>query len=439
VLTIFATAKPFRGHDGIIQRNAVASWTRLRPQPEIILFGDEPGTADLCREFGLRHVPGLACTELGAPLLPDLFEKAQRIAAHDVLCYVNSDIMLMGDFLEALHKVSEAQRRFLVVGRRWDVLIREIWDFSARGGENGLRDFVSRHGKQAPAPGNSDFFAFPKGMWTFIPPLGIGRAAWDPWLIYEARRLGAAVVDASTAVMAIHQSHDQSAYPHGLRQWRRELNRNWEIVGKEAGRFCLWDCTHLLTPTGLGPSRRVRYLIRRLDTLHLFFPRLGALLKIPRLAAARLRSSRERKALARDPFLRLVRLVQEKLPVDGVTAILGLSSNQERRQNGDSLGLLLANSLTWKGLPTVVYDPERSTMEHARCSLGGPIKFANSAEECVKDADVIVFAAPHQEFCSIPVERLVREGPTRPVIDCCELWKSQAAREHLGYAAWSEK
>jgi len=439
VLTIFATAKPFRGHDGIIQRNAVASWTRLRPQPEIILFGDEPGTADLCREFGLRHVPGLACTELGAPLLPDLFEKAQRIAAHDVLCYVNSDIMLMGDFLDALHTVSEAQRRFLVVGRRWDVLIRAIWDFSARGGENGLRDFVSRHGKQAPAPGNSDFFAFPKGMWTVIPPLGIGWAAWDPCLIYEARRLGAAVVDASTAVMAIHQSHDQSAYPHGLRQWRRELNRNWEIVGKEAGRFCLWDCTHLLTPTGLGPSRRVRYLIRRLDTLHLFFPRVGALLKIPRLAAARLRSSRERKALARDPFLRLVRLVQEKLPVDGVTAILGLSSNQERRQNGDSLGLLLANSLTWKGLPTVVYDPERSTMEHARCSLGGPIKFANSAEECVKDADVIVFAAPHQEFCSIPVERLVREGPTRPVIDCCELWKSQAAREHLGYAAWSEK
>ena len=95
--------------------------------------------------------------------------------------------------------------------------IREPWDFGTRGGENGLRDFVSRHGKQAPAPGNSDFFVFPKGIWTSIPPLGVGRAAWDPWLIYEARRLGAAVVDVSTAVMAIHQSHDQSAYPHGLR------------------------------------------------------------------------------------------------------------------------------------------------------------------------------------------------------------------------------
>jgi len=119
VLTIFATAKPFHGHTGVIQRNAIASWTLLRPRPEIILFGNEPGTADLCREFGLRHVPELACTELGAPLLSDLFEKAQRIAAHDILCYVNSDIMLMGNFLEALRKVSQAHKRFLMVGRRW--------------------------------------------------------------------------------------------------------------------------------------------------------------------------------------------------------------------------------------------------------------------------------------------------------------------------------
>jgi hypothetical protein len=55
------------------------------------------------------------------------------------------------------------------------------------------------------------------------------------------------------------------------------------------------------------------------------------------------------------------------------------------------------------------------------------------------DGDVNVFASPHQEFCSIPVENLVREEPTRPVIDCCELWKGNAAREHLGCAAWLEK
>ncbi len=48
------------------------------------------------------------------------------------------------------------------------------------------------------------------------------------------------------------------------------------------------------------------------------------------------------------------------------------------------------------------------------------------------DADVNVFAAPHQEFCNILVEDLVRAGPTRHVIECCELCKSHTAREHLG-------
>src|SRR6266853_4649960 len=47
VLTIFASAKPFHGHTGVIQRNAIASWTRLRPRPEIILFGNEPGVAEI--------------------------------------------------------------------------------------------------------------------------------------------------------------------------------------------------------------------------------------------------------------------------------------------------------------------------------------------------------------------------------------------------------
>jgi hypothetical protein len=31
MLTFFTTAKPFRGHHGIIQRNALKSWTLLHP------------------------------------------------------------------------------------------------------------------------------------------------------------------------------------------------------------------------------------------------------------------------------------------------------------------------------------------------------------------------------------------------------------------------
>jgi len=56
VITIFAMPKPFHGHIEIIQRNAIQSWMRLDPGVELILFGDEHGTAGVCKEFGLRHV-----------------------------------------------------------------------------------------------------------------------------------------------------------------------------------------------------------------------------------------------------------------------------------------------------------------------------------------------------------------------------------------------
>lgn len=66
MLTIFAVPKPFKGHIGVIHRNAVGSWVRLTDR--VILFGDEEGTADIAREAGVRHVPEAACTQLETPL-----------------------------------------------------------------------------------------------------------------------------------------------------------------------------------------------------------------------------------------------------------------------------------------------------------------------------------------------------------------------------------
>jgi hypothetical protein len=40
MLTFFATAKPFLGDSGIIQRNTLQSWKHLAPDVEVILFGE---------------------------------------------------------------------------------------------------------------------------------------------------------------------------------------------------------------------------------------------------------------------------------------------------------------------------------------------------------------------------------------------------------------
>src|SRR5690348_16180649 len=98
MLTLFTTAKPFVGHSAIIQRNALKSWTLLHPNVEVILFGDDLGAAETARELKLRHEPFVRRSERGSKRLDYMFSTARAIAHHDILCYVNCDIILMDDF-----------------------------------------------------------------------------------------------------------------------------------------------------------------------------------------------------------------------------------------------------------------------------------------------------------------------------------------------------
>jgi hypothetical protein len=212
-LTIFATPKKFDGHIGVIQRNAIFSWTRMNPKPEIILFGHEPGTAECAAEFGLRHIPNVKCNQWGTPLVSDLFEQAERLGQGAILGYVNSDIILFDDFIEALARVSTWQDHFLMVGRRTDLDLKQAVDFDGNWASR-LRDQAQREGKLQIAR-SIDYFAFSRGLYPSIPPLAIGRFWWDNWLLWKARSLRAKVIDASQAVLVIHQNHDYSHTTYG--------------------------------------------------------------------------------------------------------------------------------------------------------------------------------------------------------------------------------
>ncbi len=447
MLTLFATPKSFEGHTGLIQSNAIASWMALRPAPEIILFGDDDGTAEICRELGLTHVPMLERTQFGAPLLPDLFAKAQRLAANDVLSYVNADIILLPDFIEALNLARRVREKFLMVARVWRVRIDDCWNFQEPDCESKLRAFVRERGRQSPPPGNSDFFAFPRGLWSKIPDFGIGRGAWDPWLVYEARRLGAAVVDASPFVMAVHQNHDQSTYPHGLKRWKREMNHNYGLIGENAASFCLYDATHVIDSRGIQRSHGLRYLSRRIDTLPEFHPALAFPLRIPKAAIAGARRVRQQVALNRHPASRLLQLVRSKLPGDGITAILGLADSAP---GGATLapGLQLAASLLMGGYPVVVYDPDPSAVEAARRAMTGPVEFAESAESCVQQGDVVVITSTDDELRRIALARqpesTLPAASHRVVIDCCNAAAARPGRletagSNVEYIRWADK
>ncbi|MFQ5890951.1 MAG: hypothetical protein ACE5JR_13045 [Gemmatimonadota bacterium] len=265
MVTIFAVPKPFVDHIAIIQRNAIRSWMRLRPRPEIILCGDEEGMDDVRAEFGLRCIRTIERNEFGTPLLSSVFGEAQRAATHDLMCYVNADIMLMSDFGVAVRRIAEWRREFLIVSGRWDVDLGEVWLFGGEDWEQRLRDYVRRRGKPHSYTG-IDLFAFRRGLWSRVPPFALGRTIWDGWLIYQSRASGVPVVDASAVVMAVHQNHEYPSYLGGRKNIIKgvEGQRNLELAGGERYMFNLRDATHVLTAKGVRRALSRHHMRRRL-------------------------------------------------------------------------------------------------------------------------------------------------------------------------------
>jgi hypothetical protein len=253
MLTFFTTAKPFADHNGMIQRNALKSWTLLRPDVEVILFGDDEGAAEIARELGIRHEPQVERNEHGTKRLDYLFARAQAIAHHDLLCYINCDILLMQDFHRALERVKAAHSRFLMVGRRWDAEIHEPRDFEKKDWEKRLRDEVLRNGKQR-TPEWIDYFAFTRGLYgPDMPRLVIGRVFWDNWLLWKARSSNSPVVDASAMIIAVHQNHDYGYHPQGKAGvfHGEESGRNYELAGGWKHLQTIADADEVLREDGL--------------------------------------------------------------------------------------------------------------------------------------------------------------------------------------------
>ena len=285
MLSIFSTPKPFRGHIEVIQTNAIRSWTLLRPQCEVILFGNEKGTAEVTARFGIRHIPEVERNEYGTPLVSSLFKIAQDIASYPLMCYVNADIILMSDFLPAISQVK--WQSFLLVGQRWDIDLKQPVDFSDPDWEEQLRHRLPEEGKLH-APSGLDYFVFPRGMYRNIPPLAIGRGKWDNWMAYRARSLRVPLIDATKVISAVHQNHDYSHLPGGTIELSGgpETKRNIELMGGPECSFNTEYATWMLTPQGIRRALSLRHVFFRMTSIPVLFPHFH-LLRTPIKALAR--------------------------------------------------------------------------------------------------------------------------------------------------------
>jgi len=265
-LTLFTAPKPFTNpHIATIQRNAIQSWLHLDPAADVLLVGDEPGMAQVAADYGVRQLPQVACNKAGTPLVNSIFALARQASQAPLLAYLNADILLLPDFVQAARQVSQQLQDFLVIGQRWDLDIRSRLDFSP-GWEQRLHADLRARGRQH-LPAGSDYFLFPRHLFTEIPEFAIGRAGWDNWMIYQAKRQGWLVVDGTPSVLAIHQDHDYSHLPDGKPHYTLPESRQNEVLaGGASNLYMVLDSDRQLRGGRVRPPKMtLMRLIRRTE------------------------------------------------------------------------------------------------------------------------------------------------------------------------------
>ncbi|MEN4099911.1 MAG: glycosyltransferase family A protein [Anaerolineaceae bacterium] len=254
LLTLFTAPKPMTNpHIAVIQRNAIQSWMALGPEVEVLVIGDEAGLAEICAELGVKHLSEVARNASGTPLVSSIFDLARQHAQGKFLAYLNADILFLPHALTALRQVAEQAHDFLIVGQRWDLDVPHPLTFSP-GWDMRLLQRAHSQGKLHPR-GGSDYFIYPRHCFQQVPDFAIGRAGWDNWMFYEARRRGWSLVDGSHDIQIIHQNHDYSHLPQSKPHYRLpESAENVRLAGGRRTIFALLDCDKQLVNGQLRPA-----------------------------------------------------------------------------------------------------------------------------------------------------------------------------------------
>jgi hypothetical protein len=269
LITLFSAPKSFANpHIALIQRNAVESWTLL-PDVEVILMGEETGLAEAAHELSVKHIPSVKCNESGTPLISSMLELARQNSNSDLLCIINTDMILMNDFIEAARRSRMLRDKFVLLSQRWDLDITQPIEFT-EAWQDRLR-FTIHHQGFLHRPAGSDFFLFPRYCYTDLPNFTIGRAGWDNWMIYKARKEKWPVIDCTPSVMVVHQNHDYSHLPGGKPHYEHpDTNENIRLAGGQANiRYTILDATHQLTADGKLVRPKMTYLrfMRRVEII----------------------------------------------------------------------------------------------------------------------------------------------------------------------------
>jgi len=139
MLTIITTPKPLDlGSNRLAFQNAIRSWVRLVPRPEILVFG---GDRALIESEGGKWIGDFKATPQGRPYFDDFISRAESLATNDILMYCTDHLILPSNLVPAIKIVADSfPGHFVIVGKRWGLCVQEAINFSNPNWESLLRD-----------------------------------------------------------------------------------------------------------------------------------------------------------------------------------------------------------------------------------------------------------------------------------------------------------
>jgi len=133
----------------------------------------------------------------------------------------------------------------------------------------------------------------------------------------------------------------------------------------------------------------------------------------------------------KDQIGRIVQIVERKLNGNGKIAILGLTYKTNTNIIESSQAIDIAKALRGCGHSISVYDP--LGMDNAKDLLRDEVEYANSAKECIANADVCIIATPWDEFKKLSPEDFTTEVDRPVIIDCWRILDRNHFSEKTDY------
>ena len=280
MITVLASPKRFIDSTKTLQDNAINSWIKQFGKENICLFGDNE-TKENSDRIGVNY-DRPETNESGLPLINSIFNIARNRFSTEYFLFINSDIILLSDLKNSVEMLSKRfMDGFLLIGRRTNLDVKEIINFSNKNIECELREQASRNGKLVDLT-SIDYFLFPHDSFKEIPPLRVGRAGYDNIIIFWAKKHEKiAVVDGTKSILAIHQNHNYGHVNGGKNEvyLGREAKENIAMVGNNERLFFINESDYKIANEKIiknhGPKYYMskRYLFNVLPAMYpIFYP-----------------------------------------------------------------------------------------------------------------------------------------------------------------------